>query len=154
MKKMWEKQNAELESDLKSLRENKDSLIAEKDMKEAENNEKKYTQEWNKRRKGCWEVLEMLAEGMEKSSKEVFVFFIFFINSKDMVGLDADPQEPVSSLKKQFMCMNLIFTNYFDVHIYAYFWQSVLKQKINFLIDLHRLFFSILNNALRVLLPQ
>ena len=42
-------------------------------MKEAENTERKYVLEWAKRRKGCWEAIAMLAEGMEKSEKEVFV---------------------------------------------------------------------------------
>ena len=58
---------------MKGLRENTVKLVSEEEMREAETNEKKFAAEWTKRRRGCWDALSMIAEGMEKSSKEAFV---------------------------------------------------------------------------------
>eukprot|EP01022_Parablepharisma_sp_SALTPOND_P028409 TRINITY_DN70920_c1_g1_i1.p1 TRINITY_DN70920_c1_g1~~TRINITY_DN70920_c1_g1_i1.p1 ORF type:complete len:325 (+),score=50.82 TRINITY_DN70920_c1_g1_i1:91-1065(+) len=80
-----ENQNEELEADLKGLRENTIELVEENNMKEAENNVKQFMKEWVKRRKGCWETLDMISEGMEKPIKEVFVFCLF---SQICVGVD------------------------------------------------------------------
>jgi len=64
-----------MEEDLKSLRENTAQLIEEEDMKSMEDNAKKYKQEWNKKKKGCLEILDMISESMNKTSKELFVTF-------------------------------------------------------------------------------
>ena len=65
-----------MEADLKELRENTAALIKDEDMKNMEDTVKKYKQEWNKKKKGCMEVLDMISEGMDKPAKEVFVLLV------------------------------------------------------------------------------
>jgi len=62
-----------LETDLKELNNQSVKLIDEDKMKAIEIEIAKHKQEWNKKKKGCMEILDLISEGMDISIKELFV---------------------------------------------------------------------------------
>ena len=58
---------------MKGLKEKTTELIEEKDMEEMEANVKKYKQEWNKKKKECLGIIDMISEGMDSPPNQIFV---------------------------------------------------------------------------------